>query len=160
MIFAVIYTQITAGGGFMITAAQNRKIHVLRRELRLDDGDYRAILANFADSRENPIHSSAQMTAHQAGELIELLEGLVDREPGLAERLYATSRQVKKIFALWRQVSRADDASGIRRTLRSFLRRRYHVSNPDRMPRRIAPKVIKTLSVMKEQQAAKESRAQ
>jgi hypothetical protein len=132
----------------MPTTAQTRKIHVLKRELRLDDREYRAILANYRTETGEPVQSSARMTPAQAGDLIELLERQVDKTPGLRNRLYASPAQIRKIFALWRQVSRARDSQGVRATLRAFLRRGFHISRPGRIPRGAAPRVIKALRVM------------
>lgn len=137
----------------MASRAQLRKIHVLERELGLDDSEYRAVLSQFKTSDGARVTSSTQLSVDQASRLIDILEytaghrSMPDSEPR------ATPGQMRKIAALWRQVTRAEDNQGRRRTLDAFIQHKYHVPRLGMLPRRMVPKVIKALSMMKQQQA-------
>ncbi len=136
----------------MITSAQIKKIHALRNSIPMSGEDYRAALAGFLTSDGRPVRSSKDMSMSQASSLIGLLERVADQIPAVRERLYASPKQTRFIAALWRNVSRAQDPEGRRRTLDAFLGSRFHVRRSDHIPRRIAPGVIKSLRIMNDRQ--------
>ncbi|MBD3391731.1 MAG: DUF1018 domain-containing protein [Chitinivibrionales bacterium] len=132
----------------MATEPQVRKIHALKSNLHLGDSDYRVMLSAYRDEAGRRAASSRDLSVEQASSLIDSLERIVDRTPGIRDRVYASPKQLRFINALWNRVSKARDAQGRRRTLDSFLRRRFHVRRSDHLPRKVAPKVIKSLRMM------------
>ncbi len=136
----------------MASRAQLRKVHVLRREVGLDDSEYRAVLSQYATPDGAPVTSSTQLSVDQASHVIDTLEYTAGHRRLPAGEPRATPGQVRKIAALWRQVTRAGNDQGRRRALDAFIRNKYHVPRPGMLPRHMVPKVIKALSTMKEQQ--------
>ncbi|MBD3241477.1 MAG: DUF1018 domain-containing protein [Chitinivibrionales bacterium] len=137
----------------MASKGQLRKIHVLGRELGLDDSEYRAVLSQYKTADGARVTSSTQLSVDQASRLIDSLEYTAGHRSPPSDEPRATPGQVRKIAALWRQVTRAEDNQGRRRTLDSFIQHKYHVPRLGMLPRRMVPKVIKALSVMKQQEA-------
>jgi hypothetical protein len=132
----------------MATPAQIKKIHALKSELGLDDGDYRAMLESYTSSEGVHLWSSKDLTYGQASSLIRSMELIIERTPALQARLYASSKQLRFIFALWSRITRATDREGADNTLRSFLDRRFHIRRFDKIPRKQMAKVIKSLRIM------------
>jgi hypothetical protein len=132
----------------MASNAQIKKIHVLKSELKLDDGDYRAMLESYVSPEGVPLWSSKDLSYNQATSLIRSMEMIIDRTPALKTRLYATPKQLRFIIALWRRITRATDQEGVTATLRTFLDRRFHIRMFDKIPRKQMAKVIKSLRIM------------
>lgn len=137
----------------MSTTSQVKKIHVLKKDLHLDDSDYYALLAAYHKLNDGPVNSSKELTINQASAVIKALEHLIDQTPAIRSRVYASDRQIKKLFALWRTITTAKDSEGIRKTLQSFLEHHFHVRDINHLPKKKVPKIIKALSVMTQKQA-------
>jgi hypothetical protein len=146
----------------MSTVAQLKKIHVLERVLNLDDSEYRAVLSNFRAKDGQMAESSKELTLSEASALIMTLEKMVDMRPGLKTKEYASPKQRGFILGLWRDFTgtRAGDENGVRRTLDSFLRNRFHLSRFERIPRKKASKIISALRIMNKRKFAQRPRAQ
>jgi hypothetical protein len=142
----------------MSSEAQIKKIHALRDALSIDEGDYRAAISGFTTSEGKPVQSSKEMSVGQASSFIGLLERVSEKTPSVRSRLYASPKQTRFIASLWRNVSRAKDPEGRRKTLDAFLSRRFHVRRSDRIPRSAASGVIKSLRKMNERQRILELR--
>jgi hypothetical protein len=129
----------------MATKGQIIKIHALRSVLDLDDDDYRAMLGSYETPEGEIVWSSKDLSYDQASSLINSMEAVIDQSPGLRERVYATPRQLRFVAALWGNITRAADKTGVRKTLYSFLRNRFGIRRFDRIPRKKIGKVIKSL---------------
>jgi Protein of unknown function (DUF1018) len=152
-----------------ITTAQTKKIHALKRALALDDETYRAILGE----RFN-VKSSTELDSIKAGILIEELAGKATAagtwekrtQPG---RKYedmdkrrggmATSAQLRKIEAIWFEISRQPDDESRKAALRRFILRIAKVSDLRFLDRAGAGKMIDALNVMKEREEANAKKA-
>ena len=132
----------------MATSSQIKKIHVLKQELQIGDEAYRAALSAYQKPNGKPVESSRELSVKQASEVIEALERAVDHTPEVRNKVYASDKQVRKIFALWRRYTRAENTAGIRKTLQSFLARHFHVHDLDHLPKKKVPKIIKALEEM------------
>ena len=145
-----------------ITGAQIRKIHVLKNKLNFTDDNYRANLLSFFG-----VESSKSLNYDQADIFIKKLEedavmaGVwaedhwpyrdLDDRPGMA-----TSRQIRKIKALWRDVSRAENSKNREKGLRTMLLRIVKVSDVRFLKINMVKKIIKAFEEMKKQKEKKE----
>jgi hypothetical protein len=132
----------------MATPAQIRKIHTLKSELKIDDGEYRAMLGSYLNNEGTPVWTSKDLSFSQASSLINSMELVIDRTPSLRARLYASQKQLRFITTLWSQITRASDEQGVISTFQSFLNKRFHIRRFDRIPRKLMGKVIKSLRIM------------
>jgi hypothetical protein len=67
----------------MATTAQIKKIHALKSELRLDDEAYRSMLEAYVSPEGTPVWSSKDLSYYQASSLINSMEMIIRRTPGL-----------------------------------------------------------------------------
>jgi hypothetical protein len=132
----------------MATPAQIKKVHVLKSLLSLDDEAYRAMLSSYTSPEGVAIWSSKDLSFGQAANLINTLEGVIDRSRALRDRLYASPKQLRLIAAIWARITRAGNEEGSRKTLYSFLRNRFRVRRFDRIPKKQIGKVIKSLRII------------
>lgn len=101
-----------------ITKIQIQKIHIAKKDLNINDSDYRAMLSGFKNEKGQPCTSSKEFNESQANVFLELLrtklgwkvkrknknlkyEDLVARDPK-----FASPGQLRKIEALWQVHSR------------------------------------------------------
>jgi phage gp16-like protein len=144
-----------------ITAAQIKKIHALKSTLALDDDTYRAIL--YQTFR---VDSSKKLTVDQAGRLIEAIEekavtaGTWEKQEPRRQKFnslegrsgsMATPPQLRKIEAMWQDVTRAEEPESRRKALRHFLERIAKVSALRFLDQDGAGKVINALQIMQKQ---------
>ncbi len=143
--------------GPAITAGQIKKIHALLHATCIDDATYRAMLFNSFRAS-----SSKEMTYFQAESLIQDLEakaisaGVWEKrtaskkfeEWGRRRGGMATPPQLRKIEAMWEDVSRAETAEERKSALRSFLMRVAKVSDLRFLDSEAAGKVINALNAM------------
>lgn len=156
----------------MISAASKRidkrqivKVHTLIRALNLSDESYRkTLLHNFG------VTTSKALTYEQASDLIDALEeravekgvwikhenalkyeALGDR-PGMA-----SPGQLRKVEALWRDITLMERKEDLTRTLRAFVNRRFGVSDIRFLDADKVRKVIYTLEHMKRQKSQSHS---
>lgn len=133
----------------MPTPAQVKMIHVLKNDLHLGNDEYHNLLSASYTPGDGPINSSKELSIEQASAIIRALEHLIDQTPAIRDHVYASDKQVKKIFALWRQVTIAHDDEGVRKTLQSFLEHHFHVRDINHLPKKKVPKIIKALTSIK-----------
>ncbi len=137
--------------GRPITPRQIKAIKTLQRRLGLDDGDYRLMLWSVAG-----VKSCKDLSGPKVDLVISHLRRCAGqaaaprRRPpqgGPAGPERATALQVKKIEALWGQVSRAPAASQAQ-ALTNWLRNRFKVGALAWLSRQEAEKVIEGLKAM------------
>ena len=145
------------------TKNQIRAIHTLKGALKMNDESYRDVLSSFN------ARSSLDLSFDKAKELIELLSsrasaaGLwvprrkqktalpfeeLGNRPG-----FASPAQLRKVCAMWDQVSRVESADR-RKALESLLARQYRIEKLEWLPEHLVGKVVKTLSIMQKQKEA------
>jgi len=140
----------------MATYPQIKIIHALKGRLGLDDATYRALLEGYG------VESSKLLSVERARDLIDRLTAQavatgvwddghtqsVPREHGYGKR-YATPRQVAKIEAMWKDVSRATNYDDRKKALRSFIDNHFHIARIEWLPFEVVPKIIRTLESMR-----------
>jgi hypothetical protein len=147
-----------------ITKAQIKIVHSLKNALRLDDPIYREILDTWFQ-----VGSSKDLTAAQAETVIRELKGMAVSSGVWEERsarkkkfdewenrrgAMATPPQLRKIEAMWQEVSRIEEPEGRKKALRSFLERIAKVSDLRFLDFEGAGKVINALTSMRKRKAA------
>lgn len=152
-----------------ITMGQVKKIHSLLHAMGIDDATYRTLL--FNSFRAN---SSKELNYFQAESLIQDLEakaisaGVWEKrttskkfeEWGHRRGGMATPPQLRKIEALWKEVSRATDPEERKNALRSFLERVAKASDLRFLDMERASKVINALKRMKKRKSENDENAQ
>lgn len=156
-----------------ITAAQIKRIHTIVHILRISDDNYRAAL----DSRFN-VTSCKDLTLMQAKSFIDELEKLalnvqVERDQAERDTAYqkteaerpkrfdnldnrpgmATGAQLRKIEAMWADISFVPDHDARGRALRRFIHRITGVADMRFLDSQGATKVINALNAMQQQAA-------
>jgi len=152
----------------MINPGQIKKIHTIKSALSLDDDTYRELLFNSFR-----VVSSKQLNFSQAEDLIREMEkiaiasGVWDscrkkrQGGGKFEELnlrrgMATPAQLRKIEAMWSEISRIDDIDARQKGLRTFLERIAKVSALRFLDSAGAGKVINALNAMTKQENVKQ----
>lgn len=150
--------------GRNIEPGQIKRIHVLLSKMGVSDEDYRARL------RESfGVDTCKALSSSQAGKLIRDMEALArgmgidvgrrgrrrewKRRPGMA-----TPRQLRKIEAMWADVSRQKTAADKRAALGKFLERRWGVSDLAFVTHEMPPRIIAALEAMKMQKQEADAR--
>ena len=141
-----------------ITANQCRKIHALKNAMAMTDDEYRALLHGM-----HGVETCTVLSLHAAGALIEELEGMAisaevwKRKEGSRQRFnelsgrsndMATPAQLRKIEAIWQEVSRVEDPTSRAKALRSFIERTAKVSDLRFLSREGSTKIINALTTM------------
>jgi len=148
-----------------IHPAQVRIIHALKYAIGLDDETYRSMLAAYGAA------SSKNLSFTQAKDLIDKLEasaissGVWKKKPGIdhssmiARPGYATWAQIKKIHAMWNEVSRQQDPESRTKALNTFLEKHFGITFIEWLPIDKVAKVIRTLAAMRAQKEMKKGEA-
>lgn len=153
-----------------ITPAQIRIIHTIKQKLGLSDEDYLSMLAAWKAT------SSKDMSKQHAKEFIDILtqrgqeSGVWFQSTGFNRRAkaprfehlgkrpgMATPAQLRKIEAIWMNVSRQETVKEKRMALNHFLSNRFEVSLIEWVPFEKVGKIIRTLEAMKQQEEKHES---
>lgn len=147
----------------MVTKAQIKKIHTLKKILGFDDEIYREMLSKF------DVLSSKDLSLKDACSFIDILEVQAiginewqkpkEKYDELSDRAeMATPAQLRKIEAMWidflkmSQDKEVVKGSIARKSLRKLLRRLYHISDLRFLQRDKVSKVLKTIQSMINQQ--------
>lgn len=127
-----------------ITAAQNRKIHMLANSLGMDDD----LLHEFVEMLTEKKHIR-DMTVTDAMRVIDSLEG----KKSYTDGSYMTDRQRSYIFFLMKNIgwTNESDEPDIKR-LDGFVKKQYGLDSHRFMDRKIASKVIEFLKDMESRQ--------
>ncbi|QSV44908.1 regulatory protein GemA [Geobacter benzoatilyticus] len=137
-----------------ITRGQISAIHTLKTRLGMDEESYRALLQEFGG-----VESSKELSWFQADELIDEMKRKAGQKPqvnhkGKRHRSLegragmATPAQLRKIEAVWAEVSRVEDPEERAKALRSFVGKIAQVSDLRFLDRRGVAKVIAALTAM------------
>ena len=139
---------------YMIKPNQIRRIHTLIHILGIDDDLYRELLiTSFA------VGSSKNLTEAEANVLIDSLQYQIN----LANRNYktrfnefynraehmATPPQMRKIEAMWKDITKHTDRTVLKKTLRSFLQKHFNITDIRFMTKEEAIHVIPVLEIIK-----------
>lgn len=137
----------------MITTFQIKRIHILKNQIGLDDDTYREMLHSFG------VCSSKDLTYTEAEVLIDVLGNKAeikmkkyakkyDEFEGRAD-IMATPPQMRKIEAIWSEVCDYNDIETRKKTLRAFLKKRFHVFDIRFLTNKRARQIIPVLEKMK-----------
>jgi len=140
-----------------ITKQQIKTIHVLIHRIGMSDEDYRAMLMdNFG------VSSCKQLRSNQAKQLIQTLYKLSGQKPKkrfdeLNHRpsYFASPAQLRKIEAMWANVSYKKTARERRRALNAFIKRITGVSDLLWLQANDVHKVIKAIQTMEKRHETK-----
>ena len=143
-----------------IQPGQVKHIHVLLNLIGVSDQDYRARLRE-----DYGVSTCKKLSSVQAAKLIKSMEAIAKgmgidtgrrrrrrewkRRPGMA-----TPAQLRKIEAMWADVSRQKTPGEKRKALGAFLEKRFGVSDLAFVTHEMPGKIIHTLEVMKKQKQA------
>jgi hypothetical protein len=144
----------------MINSTQIKKMHALKNALKMPDSAYRKLL--FTEFY--PATSSKNLTFEQAEEFINNLEAMAidmgawekyegrEKYENLGFRQgMATPAQLRLIEALWNDVSVITESKSRQKALRSWLQKRFKVSDIRFLDSTATKKVIYALNHMKKQ---------
>jgi hypothetical protein len=140
---------------------QIKMIHILKSKLALNDEEYRE---HVAQCNQRGIRSSKDMTRSEAQNLLWRLTSIAngkgirwtnwqggrkkyDDFGGRDER--ATPLQMRKIEAMWKDVSYMTTDEARETAFRKFMEKRFHVSDIRFVTQAMVHKIIKTLEAMK-----------
>lgn len=125
-----------------------RKIHVAKRQLGLDDADYRATL-RAATGKE----SSATMSANELARALEAFESLGFKQAfkGAPDGKKSPRAVIRLIFGLWTEVGRRGlIENATRPALLAFVKRMTGVDHPDWLKNDEANKVVEALKSIRD----------
>lgn len=126
-----------------ITGPQIKKIHTLLHRFKISDQTYRELLkAQFS------VDSCKKLNLKQAAFLIEILEAWQTGQNR------ATPRQLRKIDALWDEVSRAPEGVERQKALRAFVKRQTGCDDVVMVPRDQINALICSMVAMAKDKAA------
>src|SRR5574344_895853 len=144
---------------YMITPSQIRQIHTLKNILGLDDELYRDMLASF------DVYSSKKLTETEATIFIEKIAFTKKNCHKKYDELYtrdrnmATPPQLRKIEAIWSDISNAKSTEEFRKSLRHFISKQFHIDDIRFMTKYRASKIIAVLEKIKQVKFNKELKA-
>lgn len=123
-----------------ITAAQNRKIHMLAAQLGMDDD----LLHEFVEMLSNKKHISS-LSITEAVKVIDGLEG----KKSYAAGSHMSERQKSYIFFLMKQIGWTDEkGEPALERLDGFVKKQYGIDSHHFMDRKTASKVIEFMKEM------------
>ncbi len=130
---------------------QIARIHALKAEAGLSDGDYRALLGGW------DVASSKDLRFGEANEVIRALEGMVPGK-GRGGKKYddlrgrrgmATPKQLRMLEAMWKDVSVFDDPKRRHEAWLRFLRNRFDRVMPEHIEATMVQRIRRALEAMK-----------
>ncbi len=134
-----------------ITAAQNRKIHMLASQLGMDDD----LLHEYVEMLTDKKHISALSTT----EAVKVIDGL-DGKKNYAAGSHMTQRQKSYIYFLMVQIGWTDDAGNIDlKRLDGFVKKQYGIDSHRFLDRKTASNVIEFMKEL-DKRPGKGNRAQ
>lgn len=143
----------------MSTFSQIKQIHTLKNILGLDDELYRDMLASF------DVCSSKNLTVTEAQIFIEILNDKISganincfkKYDDLSGRdsVMATPKQLRKLEVSWADICEERTEAGIRKSLREFVKKQFHVDDIRFMTKSKASRIIAVLEKIKVNQCLK-----
>ncbi|MFT9399775.1 phage protein GemA/Gp16 family protein [Acetobacter sp.] len=112
-----------------------RKLHVARKELKLEDADYRALLQRVVKK-----NSSSDCSIGQLHDVLAEMKRL-----GFRAKKPAGKTWVRKVYAIWGDMAPMLRTGGTREALRAYVQRMTGVSAPEFLDEPGARKVIEGL---------------
>nr|WP_298796068.1 regulatory protein GemA [uncultured Acetobacter sp.] len=116
-----------------------RKLHVGRKQLGLEDADYRALLQR--------VTGKTSSTQCSEGELDLILKEM--KRVGFKTSRPSGKPWVRKVYALWDEMGPLLRSAGTREALRAYVMRMTRVSAPEFLDEPAARKVIEGLKAWK-----------
>ncbi len=146
----------------MADKQQIKIIHILKSKLALTDEEYRE---HVAQCNQRGVKSSKDMTRAEAQNLLWRLSSMANGKGikwtnwnGGGRKKYddlgvrderATPLQMRKIEAMWKDVSYMTTDEARETAFRKFMEKRFHVSDIRFVTQAMVRKIIKTLEAMK-----------
>lgn len=137
----------------MSTQSQIKQIHILKNILGLDDELYLDMLASF------DVYSSKSLTVTEAQIFIEILGDKVKTTKNNCHKKYddwysrdeimATPPQLRKIEAIWNDISEHTSKKELQKSLRNFIFYHFHISDIRFMTKTKASKIIAIMEKIK-----------
>ena len=136
----------------MSNFTQIKKIHALTNILGLEDELYRDMLASFG------VGSSKNLTDTEAQIFIEILEAKVSFKENTHKKYddfksrdnaMATPAQLRKIEVVWRDMHSSMDKDLIKKSLRKFIKKQFHLEDIRFITKIKAGKIIAVLEKIK-----------
>lgn len=125
------------------------KVHIARKELALEEADYRALLVRVAGGE-----SAAGLDAGGLEAVVAEMKRLGWKPP--AGKPVSPKRHVRHVYALWGELARKGAlADGSRAALTAFVRRQTGVGSPEWLTATDASKVAEGLKAMLKRSEAK-----
>jgi phage gp16-like protein len=120
------------------------KIHIARKELRLSDEDYRAILHRVAG-----VESSSKLSPPAVLQVLAEFERLGWRPSFSGQRRRSDKPGVRLVFGLWRELAeRKLVENPSRRALLAFVERQTGIADPEWLTQAQINKVVEGLKAM------------
>ena len=116
-----------------------RKIHVARKQLGLEDADYRALLHRVTKQT-----SSSQCSVGQLHDVLAEMKRL-----GFRGKSPSGKPWVRKVYAIWGEMAPLLRSGGTREALRAYVQRMTGISAPEFLDEPSARKVIEGLKAWK-----------
>lgn len=143
----------------MSTVSQIKQIHTLKNILGLEDDLYRDMLASF------DVCSSKNLTVTEAAIFISILNDKVKITGRNSNKKYdelagrdskmATPRQLRKLEASWADICTETTEEGIKKSLREFVKKQFHVDDIRFMTKSKASRIIAIFEKIKINQCLK-----
>jgi len=143
----------------MSTFSQIKQIHTLKNVLGLEDDLYRDMLASFG------VCSSKNLTTTEAQIFIEILNDKISGANLSCYKKYddlngrdsimATPRQLRKLEVSWADITDERTEAGIKKSLREFVKKQFHVDDIRFMTKSKASRIIAVLEKIKVNQCVK-----
>ncbi|MBF0375076.1 MAG: regulatory protein GemA [Alphaproteobacteria bacterium] len=123
------------------------KVQIARKEMGLEEDDYRAIVRRVT-GRDSAAKCSL-------GQLIDLVEEFrrLGWKGGARRRPTSKSPLVRKIFVMWRELAGAGKVTAGAAALKGFVKRMASVDDPDWLTAEQAVKIIEALKAMRDRPA-------
>ncbi len=143
----------------MSTVTQIKQIHTLKNILGLDDDLYSDMLASF------DVCSSKDLTVTEASIFISILNDKVKVTGRNCSKKYdeftgrdnnmATPKQLRLLEVLWSDICDETTQEGIKKSLRNFVKKQFHVDDIRFMTKDKASRIIAVLQKIKVNQCLK-----
>jgi len=130
----------------MVTSWQIREIHILKNIIALSEERYRKMLRSF------DVCTSKDLTETEANVLIDSLKIIAKSLAKRYQKKYedlagrdtnmATPAQLRKMEVVWKEICKDKTAKIRKITLRSFLKKKFHVDDVRFLTKERARKII------------------
>lgn len=126
--------------------AMMRKLHVARKQLGLEDADYRALLQRVTNKT-----SSTELSIGQLHDVLEEMKRL-----GFRAKKTSHKPWVRKVYAIWADMAPMLRSGGTKDALRAYVQRQTGVSAPEFLDEPAARSVIEGLKAWRKRMEAQD----